>query len=86
MDYGPPISSVYGIFQARILEWIAISSRGSSWPRDQICISCIGRHVLYHWATWETLIAQRVALFVTAEGMEDGRKKKWKETELGKMI
>ena len=32
----PPDSSVYGIFQARILEWVAISySRGSSWPRDQ---------------------------------------------------
>ena len=35
-------SSVYGIFQARILEWIAISfSRGSSQPRDRMCISCI---------------------------------------------
>ena len=33
----PPDSSVHGILQARILEWIAISySRGSSWPRDQI--------------------------------------------------
>ena len=35
--------SVCGIFQARILEWIAISSlRGSSQPRDQTCVSCIG--------------------------------------------
>ena len=35
-------SSVHGISQARILEWIAISfSRGSSWPMDQTCISCI---------------------------------------------
>ena len=34
-DYSPPDSSVYGILQARILEWIAILfSRGSSWPRD----------------------------------------------------
>ena len=33
----PPDSSVYGILQARILEWVAISfSRGSSRPRDQI--------------------------------------------------
>ena len=42
-------------FQARILEWGAISSsRGSSWPRDQTwvsCISCIDRWTLYHWAT-----------------------------------
>ena len=27
--------------------------RGSSWPRDEILVSCIGRQVLYHWATWE---------------------------------
>ena len=36
MDYSPPGSSGHGIFQTRILEWVAISSsRGSSWPRDQ---------------------------------------------------
>ena len=36
MDYSPPGSSVHGIFQARILDWIAISfSRGSSQPRGQ---------------------------------------------------
>ena len=36
MDYSPPGSSVHGIFQARILEWVAISSsRGSSRSRDQ---------------------------------------------------
>ena len=44
VDYSPPISSP-GILQARILEWVAISSsRGSSWPRDQThvpCVSCI---------------------------------------------
>ena len=35
MDCNPPGSSVHGIFQARVLEWIAISfSRGSSQPRD----------------------------------------------------
>ena len=46
-DYSPPDSSVHGIFQARILEWVAISySRGSSQPRGRTCISfvsCIGR-------------------------------------------
>ena len=37
-----PGSSVHGIFQARILEWAAISySRGSSQPRDRTRISCI---------------------------------------------
>ena len=55
-----PGSSVHGILQARILEWIAISfSRGSSWGRDQTHISCIGKWILYHWATWE---AQEVVL------------------------
>ena len=44
--------SVCGISQAKILEWVAISlSRGSSWPRDQTCVSCIGRRILYHRAT-----------------------------------
>ena len=44
----PPRSSVHGILQARILEWIAISSsRGSSQPRDRTCVSCIGRWFLY---------------------------------------
>ena len=46
--------SVHGILQARILEWIAIPfSRGSSQPRDHIRVSCIGRQILYHWATRE---------------------------------
>ena len=52
MDCSPPGSSVHGILQARILEWVAMpSSRGSSQPRDQSCVSymsCIGRWVLYH--------------------------------------
>ena len=49
MDYSLPGSSVHGILQARILEWVAISSsRGSSQLRDQICMSCIGRQIPYH--------------------------------------
>ena len=44
----PPSSSVHGIFQARVLEWVAISfSRGSSRPRDQTQVSCIVRKTLY---------------------------------------
>ena len=50
----PPGSSAHGIFQARMLEWIAISfSRESSWPRDQTHVSWIGTWILYHWTTWE---------------------------------
>ena len=41
MDCSPPGSSVLGIFQAKILEWVAIAfSRGSSQPRDQTQVSC----------------------------------------------
>ena len=51
-DCSPPVSSVHGVSQARIPEWVAISfSRESAWPRDQTHISCIGRQILYHWAT-----------------------------------
>ena len=48
MDCCLPGSSVHGVFQTRVLEWVGISfSRGSSWPRNQTCISCIvGRHTL----------------------------------------
>ena len=42
MDCSLPRSSVHGIFQARVLEWVAISfSRGSSRPRDQTWVSHI---------------------------------------------
>ena len=54
MDCSPPGSSVHGISQARILEWVAISfSRGSSPFRDWTHVFCIGRQILYHWATLE---------------------------------
>ena len=52
----PPGSSVPGVFQARILEWDVISfSKGSSQTRDQTCVSCFGRRILHHCATWESL-------------------------------
>ena len=45
MDCSPPGSSVHEIFQARILEWVAMpSSRGSFWPWNWTCVSC-----LLHW-------------------------------------
>ena len=54
VDCSFPGSSVHGILQARILEWVAISfSRGSSWPRDWTSISCIGDGFLTIWATRE---------------------------------
>ena len=54
-----------GILQARILEWVDVSSSGgSSWCRDWTHISrvsCTGRWVLYHWATWG---ASRLNLYI----------------------
>ena len=42
VDCSPPCSSVHGIFQARVLEWVAFSfSRGFSRPSDQTQVSCI---------------------------------------------
>ena len=59
MDCSLPGSSVHGLFQTRLLEWVAISfSRESSWPKvwaHVSGISCIVRRILYHWATWEAL-------------------------------
>ena len=56
MDYSPPDSSVHGILQTRILEQIAMpSSRGSSWTRDQTCVSCIAGGFFTIWATREAL-------------------------------
>ena len=52
MDCSPPGSSVYGIFQARILKWVTISySRGSSHLRNWTCASCIcciGKWILHY--------------------------------------
>ena len=60
LDCSPPGSSVHGILQARILEWVAMpSSRGPSWPRDQnpryLPSSWMGKRILYHCVTWEAL-------------------------------
>ena len=59
IDCIPQVFSVHGISQVRILEWVSIPySRGSSWPRDRTCISCvscIGRWILDHWGTCESL-------------------------------
>ena len=58
MDCSLPGSSIHGIFQARILELVAISyAKGSSQPRDLTQISCFLHwqedFFFYHYATWE---------------------------------
>ena len=57
LDCRPPDSSLHGIFEARVLEWVANSfSRGSFWPRDRIRISYVSRiagRFFTHWALEE---------------------------------
>ena len=57
MDYSPPGSSVHGILQARILEWVAMpSSKGSSQPRDPTQVSHSAGEFFTAWATREVHI------------------------------
>ena len=69
MDYSPQDSSVHGIFQARMLEWVAILfSRGSSLPRDRTwvsCISCITGRSFTIWAIRESLVSGILQWFDT---------------------
>ena len=54
MDCSLPGSSIHGILQAKILEWVPIPfSRRSSWPRDQIQVSCPSGRFFTIWATRE---------------------------------
>ena len=54
MDCNPPGSSVHGILQAKILEWVAIPfSKGTSWPRDQTWVSCTAGRFFIVWVTSE---------------------------------
>ena len=56
VDCSRPCSSIYGIFQARILEWVAISfSRGPSQPRDWTRVAHIVSRCFTVWATREVL-------------------------------
>ena len=59
-------SSVHGILQARILEWVAISfSRGSSRPRDQTQVFRIAGRGFNLWATREALNGQKPLIYKT---------------------
>ena len=65
MDCSPPDSSVHGIFQAWILEWVPVSfSRGPSWPRDWTRGSRIIGRRFSVWATRVALLTHYVPLLV----------------------
>ena len=70
VDWSPPGSSVHGILQARIPEWVAMSfSRGSSWPRDWTLVSCIAGKFFTVWATRETSSPKRDKLWFSKAWM-----------------
>ena len=70
MDCSPLGSSVYWTQQARILEWAAIPfSRGSSPLRNRTRVSCMGRQILYTWATWEAYDSYTMLYIVIPNSM-----------------
>ena len=75
-DCSPLSSSVHRILQARILDWVAISSfRGSSQPRNQTgiaCISYIVRKILFNWALQKLAAAKSLQLCPTLYDPTDG--------------
>ena len=65
MDCSLPVSSVHGIPQARIMQWVAISfSRGTSQPRDQTQVSYIASRCFNLWATREALRFPHICLYI----------------------
>ena len=71
LDCSPPGSSVHGIFQARVLEWVAISfSRGSSWPRDRTWVSGITGRLFTIWATRDKMLRNMICEPAEAPGTQ----------------
>ena len=74
VDCNLPGSSVHGILQAKILEWIAISfSRGSSQPRDRTLVSCTARRRFNLWATYYLKAVRKGSLGETSHGIAKGK-------------
>ena len=65
MDYNSPGFSVHGILQGRILEWVAIPSRGSSQSRDSTCVSYIAGRFFTNWATGKPSFFYTASLIAT---------------------
>ena len=96
LDCSLPGSSVHGIFQARTLEWVAMSSsRGSSWPRNRTCIchvTWIGRWVFYKnpwWMSHKESTCQSITWGVDLWVGKISCGRKWKPLQcscLGKLI
>ena len=75
VDCKPPGPSVFGILQARILEWVAILvSRGSSWSRDWTQVSCIAGGFF---TVWVTRGAQEVDSLSLLQGIFPTQESNW---------
>ena len=73
-----PGSSIQGNLQARILEWVAIPfSRGSSWPRDWIWVSCIAGRFFTIWAIMEAPRIQEWVVIPFFRGSSQPRDQTW---------
>ena len=67
MDCSPPGSSIHGIFQVRVLEWVAFPfSRGSSWLRDQTQVSQIACRLFTSWATRKAQMHKKIFWRISA--------------------
>ena len=65
MDCSPPGSSIHGILQARVLEWVAICfSRGSSWPRNRTWVSGTVGRCFTVWATREVWVKHKLKVLL----------------------
>ena len=82
--YSPPGSSVHGILQARIVEWVAMPfCREYCWPRDQTQVSCIAGRFFTIWATRALIYLSSVcvylsislSVYLSMEKMENCQKK-----------
>ena len=85
MDGSLPGSSIHGIFQARILEWAAISFfRGSSQPRDQTWVSCIADRRFTVWAIREAPYTRKkgenIIRYIEKESLSWQPRAMWKQT------
>ena len=79
MGFSLPSFSVHGIFQARILEWVAIPfSRASSQPRDQTQVSCIAGKILY---LLRYLGSPRELVTEYSQPWREARRRCWESTE-----
>ena len=84
MDYSLSGSSIHGIFQARLLQWVAISfSRGSSWPRDWTQVSCIVGRRFYHLSHQEVPHSSKVILKILQARLQQYMKHELPDVEAG---